>query len=134
VEIPPEFTPLDPSPFSERVGPLYLSDRDPLPVIGARVEPHHANRAGRAHGGLLMTMADIALIRAAREHVPPGSALSTADLHIAFLDGLNQGDWVEAFPSVDRIGRSLIHASCLLRSGRREVARAMGTVAVRLGQ
>jgi acyl-coenzyme A thioesterase 13 len=134
VEIPPEFEPLAASPFSERVGPLYLSDRDPLPVIGARVEPHHANRAGRAHGGLLMTMADIALVRAAREHVPPGTTLSTADLHMAFLDALGQGDWVEAIPSVDRVGRSLIHASCLLRSDGRDVARAMGTVAVRFSR
>lgn len=134
MEIPPEFEPLDASPFSERVGPLYLSDRDPHPVIGARIEPHHANRAGRAHGGLLMTMADIALVRATREHVPPGTALSTADLHIAFLDGLNRGDWVEAIASVDRVGRSLVHASCIIRCGGREVARAMGTVAVRLGQ
>ena len=134
MEIPPEFEPLAASPFSERVGPLYLSDRDPLPIVGARVEPHHANRAGRAHGGLLMTIADIALIRAAREHVPAGTTLSTADLHIAFLDALSPGDWVEAIPSVDRIGRSLIHASCLVRSGGRDVARAMGTVAVRLGQ
>jgi acyl-coenzyme A thioesterase 13 len=134
VEIPPEFEPLAASPFSERVGPLYLSNRDPLPIIGARVEPHHANRAGRAHGGLLMTMADIALVRAAREQVPPGTTLSTADLHMAFLDALAPGDWIEAIPSIDRIGRSLIHASALLRCDGRDVARAMGTVAVRPGR
>jgi acyl-coenzyme A thioesterase 13 len=132
VEIPPEFEPLAASPFSERIGPLYLSDRDSRPVIGARIEAHHANQAGRAHGGLLVTMADIALVRAVRSQVPPGSSLSTVDFHIAFLDALNPGDWVEAIPSVDRVGRSLAHASCRLRSGERDVARAMGTVAVRL--
>jgi acyl-coenzyme A thioesterase 13 len=132
VEIPPHFEPLSASPFSERVGPLFLSSRDSVPVIGARIESHHANRVGRAHGGLLVTMADIALARAAREHVPPGSALATADLHVAFLEAIGPGDWVEAVPSIDRIGRSLIHASCLLRSGERSVARAMGTIAVRL--
>ena len=78
-------------------------------------------------------MADIALTRAAREHVPPGATLATADLHIAFLDALGHGDWIEAVPSVDRIGRALIHASCLLQAGERRVARAMGTLAVRLG-
>ena len=132
MEIPPHFTPLSTSPFSERIGPLYVNSRDPGPVIGVRIEAHHANRAGRAHGGLLMTLADIALTRAAREHVPPGATLATADLHIAFLDALGPGEWVEALPSVDRIGRALIHASCLLRAGERHVARAMGTLAVRL--
>ncbi len=80
-----------------------------------------------------MTLADIALSRAVREHLPPGATLATADLHIAFLEALGQDDWLEAVPSVDRIGRALIHGSCLLRSDGRSVARAMGTFAVRLG-
>jgi acyl-coenzyme A thioesterase 13 len=133
LQIPPDFEPLDPSPFSERIGPLYLSTRGSVPVVGVLIGPQHANRAGRAHGGLLMTLADIALSRAVREHLPPGSTLATADLHIAFLEALGERDWLEAVPSLDRIGRALIHGSCLLRCGERNVARAMGTFAVRLG-
>ena len=133
MEIPPEFEPLSPSPFSERIGPLYLSKRGSVPVLGVLVEPHHANRAGRAHGGLLMTVADIALSRAVREHLPAGSTLATANLHIAFLEAIGERDWLEAIPSVDRIGRAMIHASVVLRCGERNVAKAMGTFAVRLG-
>lgn len=131
--IPQDFEPLATSPFSERIGPLYVNKRDSVPVIGVRIEPHHANRLGRAHGGLLMTLADVALSRAVREHLPPGSTLATADLHIAFLEAIAPDDWLEAVPSVDRIGRALIHGSCVLRSGGRDIARAMGTFAVRLG-
>lgn len=131
--IPEDFEPLSTSPFSDRVGPLYVNRRDSVPVIGVRIEPHHANRLGRAHGGLLMTLADVALSRAVREHLPPGATLATADLHIAFLEAIGQDDWLEAVPSVDRVGRALIHGSCVLRSGGRDVARAMGTFAVRLG-
>ena len=80
-----------------------------------------------------MTLADVALSRAVRAHLPPGATMATADLHIAFLEAIGQDAWLEALPSVDRIGRSLIHASCLLRSGDRDVARAMATFAVRLG-
>jgi acyl-coenzyme A thioesterase 13 len=133
LQIPPHFEPLSTSPFSERIGPLYLSTRDALPVIGVRIEEHHANRRGRAHGGLLMTVADIALSRAVSEHLPPGATMATADLHIAFLDGIGQGEWLEAVPTIDRVGRALIHASCLLRIGQRNVARALATFAVRLG-
>lgn len=131
--IPEHFEPLSTSPFSERIGPLYMSHRDPGPVIGVRIEAHHANRAGRAHGGLIMTVADIALSRAVGDHLPPGSTFATADLHIAFLEAVSADDWLEAVPSVDRVGRSLIHASCRLHAGERDVARAMGTFAVRLG-
>lgn len=128
-----DFEPLASSPFSERIGPLYVSRRDSVPVIGVRIAPHHANHLGRAHGGLLMTLADIALSRAAREHLPTGATLATADLHIAFLEALGEHDWLEAVPSIDRVGRALIHASCLLRCEGRSVARAMATFAVRLG-
>jgi acyl-coenzyme A thioesterase 13 len=133
VEIPADFEPLSTSPFSERVGPLYMSRRDGGLVLGVRIEEHHANRLGRAHGGLLMTLADVALSRAVHQELPPGATLATADLHIAFLDAVGQDQWLEAIPAVDRIGRSLIHASCQLRAGERDAARAMGTFAVRLG-
>jgi len=133
LEIPEHFELLPSSPFSERIGPLYVNWRDSVPVIGVRIAPHHANRAGRAHGGLLMTLADIALSRAVREQVPSGATFATADLHVAFLEALGQDQWLEAVPSVDRIGRALIHGSCLLSANGRNVARAMGTFAVRLG-
>jgi uncharacterized protein (TIGR00369 family) len=130
--IPERFEPLSTSPFSEQIGPLYVSSRDPLPVIGVRIEARHANRAGRAHGGLLMSVADIALSRAVRTHLPPDAVMATADLHIAFLDGVSEGEWLQAEPSIDRVGRSLIHASCLLKAGERKVARVLATFAVRL--
>jgi acyl-coenzyme A thioesterase 13 len=133
VAIPDHFEPLVASPFSERIGPLYVSSGDAGTVLGVRIEPYHANQAGRAHGGLLMTLADVALSRAVLRELPAGSTLATADLQIAFLETIGQADWLEAVPSVDRIGRALIHGSCVLRSGERDVARAMGTFAVRHG-
>lgn len=131
--IPDLFEPLDTSPFTELIGPVYIRTDDSVPVLGVRVTPDHANRRGRAHGGLLMTLADIALSRAVREHLPRGATLATADLHIAFLEALGQDDWLEATPSIDRVGRALIHGSALLHSDGRNVARAMATFAVRLG-
>lgn len=102
-------------------------------MIGVRIASYHANRLGRAHGGLLMTVADIALSRAVREHLPRGATMATADLHIAFLESLGEEDWLEAVPAIDRVGRSLIHASCVMRSDERNVARVLATFAVRLG-
>lgn len=129
---PDLFQPLEPSPFGELVGPLYVKPADSGPVVAVRVAGEHANRAGRAHGGLLMTLADIAVSRAARASLPPGATFATASLQIAFLEGVGEGEWIEAVPRIDRLGRSLIHASCEIHSGDRMVARVLATVSVRL--
>lgn len=130
--IPEHFELLSTSPFSERIGPLYISNHDSVPVLGVLIESQHLNTGGRAHGGLLMSVADIALSRAVRSHLPPGATMATADLHIAFLDGVGEGAWLEAQPSIDRVGRSLIHASCVIKSGEQNIARVLATFAVRL--
>lgn len=129
---PDLFEPVESSPFGELVGPLYFRDTDSEAVLAVRVASQHANRAGRAHGGLLMTLADIAISRAARAHVPPGSSFATASLQIAFLEAVGEGQWLEAVPRIDRLGRSLIHASCEVRAGDAIVARVLATVSVRL--
>jgi uncharacterized protein (TIGR00369 family) len=100
--------------------------------LGVRVTPTHANRLGRAHGGLLMTLADIAVSRAAWAQIPRGASIATAALQISFLDSVGEGQWLEAIPSIDRLGRSLIHASCLIQAGEKPVARVLATIAVRL--
>jgi acyl-coenzyme A thioesterase 13 len=131
VPVPADFEPITASPFSERIGPLYIK-HESVPVLGLEVEAHHLNRAGRVHGGLLATVADIALSRAAWDHVPEGSMIATADLHISYLANVNAGAWIEAWPAVDRVGRSVIHASCLVESDGEPLAKILATVAVRL--
>ena len=133
MEVPEEFEPLEAaSPFTETVGPIYLNTNDAVPVLGIRVASHHANRVGRAHGGLLTTLADIAMSRAVATQLPPGATMTTADLHIAFLDAAGDGQWLVATPSLDRVGRTLIHASCQLTADGKPVAKALGCFAVRL--
>lgn len=132
VAAPAGFEPLSASPFTELVGPLYIKRQADAPVLGVEVTSRHVNTLGWAHGGLLMTLADVSLSRAVREHLPTGATMATADLHIAFLDAVREGQWLEGVPSIDRVGRALIHASCVLRADGVDVSRAMGTFAVRL--
>lgn len=132
MSVPEGFEPIEASPFSEQIGPLYISRRESVPVLGLLVDGHHLNRAGRVHGGLLATIADIALSRAAWDHVPDGATIATADLHIAYLGNVNPGAWVEAWPSIDRVGRAVIHASCLVESDGEPLAKVLATVAVRM--
>lgn len=132
VSVPDDFEPLSPSPFTELIGPVFIRDADSAPVLGLRIAGEHANRRGSAHGGLLMTVADIAVSRAAAARVPPGATFATADLHISFLESVSEGQWLEAVPSLDRLGRALIHASCELRTDGHLAARVLATIAVRL--
>ena len=127
--VPDGYETLSPSPFGELIGPLYTGLRSSL-TIAVRVAAEHANRGGCAHGGLIMTIADIAVSRAAREQLPPDSRVATADLHIAFLESVREGDWLEAVPSIDRLGRSLIHASCEIQADSKTVARVLATIAL----
>jgi len=101
-----------------------------LGAVEVRVGSEHGNRSGRAHGGLMMTVADIALTRAALEQLPPNARVATADLHIAFLESVSDGEWLEAIPSIDRVGRSLIHGSCVLEAGAKMAAKVLATIAV----
>src|SRR5436305_200033 len=131
--LPEHFLPVEPSPFGELVGPLYMSDTGEAPILAVRVAPQHANRVGRAHGGLLMTLADVAVSRATVARLPPGSTIATASLQIAFQEGVTEGQWLEALASIDRLGRSLAHASCVIQADGRAVARVLATVSIRLG-
>jgi acyl-coenzyme A thioesterase 13 len=129
--VPDGYETFSASPFGELVGPLYVGWRDSGPTMAVRVGSEHVNRSGLAHGGLMMTVADIALTRAALEQLPPNARVATADLSIAFLESVNEGEWLEAIPSIDRVGRSLIHGSCILQAGAKTAARALATIAVR---
>jgi uncharacterized protein (TIGR00369 family) len=112
------------------MGPLYTRRHDSAPTIAVRVGPGHQNNGGVAHGGLMMTLADIAVSRAARERLPPNARVVTADLHIAFLEAVSDGQWLEAIPRIDRVGGSLVRGTCVLEADGKTAARVLATIAV----
>jgi uncharacterized protein (TIGR00369 family) len=72
-------------PFIEHCG----IQTEPSPAGTARlsvvVRPEVSNTRGHAHGGLLVTMLDVALGRAARDSVKGANSFITIDLQTAFL-------------------------------------------------
>ncbi len=79
--------------FGRQIGPLYHRTTLAGRTLGFRVEAHHANGMQNAHGGMLMTLADVAW----------GNVVSferstfwvTVRLICDFLSPANMGDWVE---------------------------------------
>ncbi len=113
------------SPFLETAGPFfYRKESDGNFVVGVRVLPKHANTRGGAHGGLLMTLIDIALgYRAAFSQQPP-AALTTASLSADFAGAAKVGDWVEAHVDVHKVGSRLAFANTFLMVNGERIVRA----------
>ena len=113
------------SPFLDTVGPLfYRKEPDGGFVVGLRILPKHANARGGAHGGLLLTLLDVALgYRAAFSQNPP-AALTTASVCADFAGAPKVGDWVEAHVDVQKVGNRLAFANAFLMVNGERLVRA----------
>lgn len=130
-DLPHGFEPYrEPSPFLERIGPLYQKNGDPGPIFGVPILDHHCNRRGFAHGGLLMSLADIALGKTGEWSQQPRMSLLTASLTIEFVGAARIGDWIEATCDFHQLGRQMAFANCYLTVGNRRIARASGVFRV----
>jgi uncharacterized protein (TIGR00369 family) len=121
----------EPSGFLERIGPLLQRRTDAGVVFGIRIADHHCNRRGLAHGGLVVTLADVALGKAGEWFSQPPVSLLTASLTVDFYGAARRGDWLEAKTDVIRVGRQVAFGNCYLRVADKLVARASGIFNVR---
>ncbi|HEX9489640.1 MAG TPA: PaaI family thioesterase [Stellaceae bacterium] len=128
--VPGGFAPLfRTSPFLDAVGPFYYRRDGGRLIIGLRILEKHANARGVAHGGLLMTLADIALgYNTAYQEDPPAS-LVTASLTGDFAGTAKLGDWVEAHVDVQKSGKRLAFANAYLMVGDERILRASAVFA-----
>src|SRR5260221_11910478 len=82
--------------FAGLVGPFYAKREGRELSLGLRVEQRHLNSRGTCHGGLLATLADIALgyaCVAANEDGQSGNFV-TIDLSIEYMATTSAGDWL----------------------------------------
>jgi len=129
VTVPEGFLPYtEPGPFLDRVGPLYERDDDRGLVFGFCVLEHHCNRRRFAHGGLLVTLADVALGKAAERHSDPPVSLLTTSITYDFIGVARRGH--EAQTDFKRVGREIAFANCYIRSEGRKIGRASGVFKV----
>ena len=94
--------------FDTVVGPFYSRpDPDGQMRCAFRAEQKHMNAGGRMHGGCLMTFADIALFQTAYQEMEGKNGV-TVQLDSTLVDGVYEGELVEATGEVVRAGGSLI--------------------------
>jgi uncharacterized protein (TIGR00369 family) len=95
------------------------------------IEPHLTNSLGTAHGGVIMSLLDVALCTAARTLHPESVGVITIDLSTSFIDGA-KGQKLIAEARVLRDGRSMSFVEAEARNEDGSlVAKAIATVRVR---
>ncbi len=96
------------------------------------VEPHLTNSLGTVHGGVIMSLLDVALCTAARTLHPDSIGVITIDLSTSFIGG-GSGARLFADARVLKDGRSMsfVEAEAKNEDGSL-VAKAIATVRVRL--
>ena len=95
------------------------------------IEPHLTNSLGTAHGGVIVSLLDVALCTAARTLHPESVGVITIDLSTSFIGGASGGK-LYADARVLRDGRSMsfVEAEAKNEDGSL-VAKAIATVRVR---
>lgn len=77
--------PLAQSPFSQELGIEVHEWAEGRAVLKLDVNERHTNRRGIAHGGVIATMADMALSLAWRSLAPDSTPLGTLSLNVSFV-------------------------------------------------
>jgi uncharacterized protein (TIGR00369 family) len=112
--------------YNKYIGPLYrLPDEGGLHRFCFRVEERHMNCAGTVHGGMLMSLADIAMSRAARDGTDAQNS-STVSLSCDFVGPGKLADVIEARVRVTRRTRTIVFLSAEILSAGRTLLVASG--------
>ena len=144
MQVPDGFQPVEPgSPFVDLAGPFYFREESDSLVIGLLVEEKHCNSGGTAHGGLISTMADVALgnsvghasiseeerqkwredgHRLQRAPIPRVTVNLTTD----FAGFARAGDWVTMRVDIQKLGKSLSFVNAYLECNGERIARSSG--------
>lgn len=103
--------------YLQHVGPYFTKKTDETILVGLHVEDHHINYVDIAHGGILTTLADVALSFQVFLSKRPALTVTTVSLTTNFLGSVKLGDWLEADGYIDRIGKRVAYTHGSIRRG-----------------
>ena len=112
------------SPFNALVGPLYERRNADGVSIGLVIEEKHTNSRGICHGGVLATLADLALGYAMLAKSGDNGSFLTAHLAVDYAGSARTGDWIESQVEIQRVGARLAFANCYLIANDKPIVRA----------
>jgi len=93
-------------PFNDHLGIVLETTHDDGITISCRIVPEFRNGLGVLHGGVIATLADVAVGVALRPRIAPRTA-TTIDLKVNYLKPVLQGKlWARSY--LVRVGKTLI--------------------------
>jgi len=120
-------------PFVAHLGMVTEALGEGSARLALPLAPHLLNSMGSAHGGVIMTLLDVALCTAARTLHPDSAGVITIDLSASFI-GAGSGPRLLAEARVLKNGRSIIFVEGEAKNEDGTlVAKAVGTVRARAG-
>lgn len=126
--VPDDFEPM-PTGFgyTDTLQPFYRRLREDSVAFGLVVCSQHANSMGICHGGVLLTMADIAAASGVNHARGELGGSPTINLSLDFISAGKRGEWLEAQISEVTVKRRFGFCNGLIVSQRGIVARFNGT-------
>jgi acyl-coenzyme A thioesterase 13 len=114
-------------------GPYHVKEEDGGLIVGLRIAPKHINYIDVAHGGVLTTLADIALSLQVYRSEQPNPTVTTTSLTVNFMQAAKVGDWLEGRATIDRLGKRTAHVHGVIQCGGRVLATASGVFGIYRG-
>jgi acyl-CoA thioesterase len=115
-------------PFITELGIEFISAADGRAIVALDLEPRHLNSWEVAHGGVLMTLLDVAMAVAGRSLDPEAGGGVTVEMKTSFLQPGKAGARLTA--TGNAFHRSTTMAFCdgeVRDANQRLIAKAMGT-------
>lgn len=110
--------------FNDAISPVYLKVDDKGPTVGLRLEKQHCNFVGFCHGGVMMTLMDIALSSAVCYALGKYTSTPTVNISFDFMAGAKEGDWLYGDIQSVKLTRTMGFASAMIEGPNGSVARA----------
>ena len=109
-ETPPGYTQTELlDPFEIHIGPVFERRENGVRSILLIADERHVNMRGIVHGGLLMTLADLAIGQAVWDATDHATVV-TVGMQSQFLKPAHVGDRIEVTPQIMRRTKSLVFA------------------------
>jgi len=123
---PPGFVYVARAPFVNHVGPLYQAEHDAPGemTLGLKVDLVHTNTMGFMHGGMIATICDSAMARAAVFLLQRRTV--TLRMGIEYFDPIKKGDWLTAHGRLVDHDGEVAQTECLVKVGETVCARGTG--------
>ncbi len=129
--IPEDFQPASfTTGFLDVAGPYYTRKESDHIAVGILISENHINGIEVAHGGVLTTLADVALSYQLFVSEKPRLPIATVNLNTNFLSGAKLGEWVVAHAHIDRKGGRTAYCHGEIVSGDRVLMTMTGVFAL----